>query len=359
MPVDTQPEPIIITIFNFLDYNTHFKLRSVCYKFKKIIDSMFNTEPRNILECVITDNVYCMKNYIEILDKPMMTAVHELYLNNFLEMTYRKFIYKFCSRYLCEINIYEHLSKATKNIEISDIMPFDDKDIEFLIEYIVSTDDLINLKKIDELNNNDFLNSYQKIIMKYAMIYGCVHIIKYMTEKYRQYVIPNIHHFILAAGSYNNILVVQYFMKNFYDDVDIKCLINISITKNNICVLNYIELQCLKFSSPIMKFYTNAKIGQIFDDVSFLNLDVIKFYVNNYSQTLIFMTNMWLIFCYRMTVGDVKSIDYILTKVPDLVYHFGPVQIYKKDHVMIDILVKHQVLNYYAGCMYKIIGWFE
>lgn len=66
MSINDQPIEILLHIIMYLNYSTHFKLRSVCKTLKNLIDSekISGIKSNNIYECILDDNVYHLKDYI-------------------------------------------------------------------------------------------------------------------------------------------------------------------------------------------------------------------------------------------------------------------------------------------------------
>lgn len=71
MAILSQPLPIILHIFKYTKYRTHFTLRLVCKKIKLLIDSeeISGSIPRNFFEFIIDNNIYYLKNYLTKIDE--------------------------------------------------------------------------------------------------------------------------------------------------------------------------------------------------------------------------------------------------------------------------------------------------
>lgn len=348
MSINDQPIPIIINIFQYLDYPVHFKLRSVCKTFLNIIDSISGIKPRNWFECVLTDNIYYFKKYVHLLDLPISSIKnidHSHYTKNFLTWTIGKFILMFYltfdtyPNYMRRIKICEFLKNKKKSWKLGDN---DFGLFEFTVDYNVLSGDLINLQKINNMYCKTFFISYGFLILPEAVKHGRIDILKYMFENYNVE-IGNVDLIILMASENDHKHIINYLLEKY------------SGTANPLLYKGFLNnhlnlLECMKENNLLNN-------GLFIDQITNINLPLIKFYVDNFDQNLIFMINVKSMLNHKVEHGDYESVDWLLTRLPELVDYVKEISHHIKsyDYNMMNIFLKHRALITDASITCKII----
>lgn len=351
--MDQQPNEIICNIFGYFDWCTHFKLRLVCSKFKKIIDSekISGPEHSTMFEVLFDENVYRLKNFISELSKNLYSSTHndnfypsycmnKSHSEHFIikyKKSFKPYIVNNClhdnflhySIASLFVQLCTHLKHCIKNegffnyfIKKKYNSAFGVNIIEFIILFLVYYNDLLSLIKLNSITSIfDNENLYSKIL-KYASVYGRLNIITYTLE-----------HSTLDE----NIIMPQ--------------IMNVTLMNNNISIINFISK---KYSVPICNIHSK-KIFCILSH-TFINnhVDILKFIFNKYDPKLSFSDNIYLnnrihtkikSYCTNDNLNNhinnnnLDQVKFMLIIYPDLINNINP-----------------KIDNLFSNKHYKMIG---
>lgn len=338
--MDNQPAEILTLILKYLDYFDHFRCRSVCKIFKKLIDrqEISGPEPSNIVELILNDNIYYLRHHIKNLDKSISSIAP---INNkLLNITIGQVMREFHENYVFESKIYWQIYHVYDRIKYQNRFSI----INFIIEYAMYSNNISYLQKYNLIYKNNL-----EYILSCASIYGQIDFIKNILNNHivKSY---NIYSsmIILASGYngpyfyaedffiikhdrnimlHNKTLIIEYILENYVDSSEQISLLNWALTHNSINILTIMN----KFGM-INKNFNLIKL----DDIK---LSIIKFLINNNSCDI---TNL---FYEKIKSSDIICVEYLLLNKHKLIIDIDKIIKIKKSDAVIELLVEHNIIS--------------
>lgn len=316
--MDEQPDEIIANICQYLELRDNIKLKKMCKRFNKIINSekISGPKPKNFIDFMFNDKIYYTGAYIDRILRPFNNLTPHPQTNIFdEELSTISSDTKFIST---DINILElfHLAKFTFKI---------DEFFQNKIRHIVSDaehEHVVNylLKYFIFLGDNETI---EKIIM---------HVCKPNTIKYCYY-----RYILIFASIFKKISVVR-FLFNKYNQQKYSIYVTIlsyNIVENNVDIVNFLLKNLINFDS---NQFINKKLYGSTDRKNIL-VHIYKYKsISNF-----FKSNLDKLFDTCVERGRASTVKLLLDKNPTFINRITPQilnqSIIHMNHKTVDVLI--------------------
>lgn len=352
MSINNQPIPILLQIFKHLSYLDHLRLRSVCKKYLKIINSeeISGVEPRNIFECMLDDNIYYWYKYLSVVNKNVSTWItYSVFDDIYNDYKICEMLSFFCNKYMqnslstffLDVCVLKNLSLRTC-VYGDDYCELYDNIFYFVLEQNVINDDLHNIKKLLSISNQICPEIFECVAK-----FGYLEIFKFLSKTFTELFTKNLDNLLIILFKNDHEHIAKYIFNEYSNEINIQYTMAHSMFNNSTKILKYVIRNNLADSDLNLYNYP------YYSGFS-LKIKTMKFYIKYFNHTPSFIKNIEIIFRTKIDQNDYDVVNYLLVHYPKFTKQIYP-EYATSNYSMVNLLMSHNIYCENANIISKIL----